>query len=263
LPTLPTVRDGILLGVSVALAILAKPQGMAMVPTTLVVIAVVLWKRLRDRRVLWFAGAVLGSLLLVRLFPTVWTYFNPDPPASPTAQVVVAASKNKGWPSLLGFVDFVDHLAESYRTYLFRSAWGQFSWLEFTFADHWFDEVHRAITLCMLGLLAAGVTRVLVPAERKLWWSVVPVLFAALSALTGTLFILFAEYYSRHLGMAWLIQGRSFLLALPPFAVLAVIGLGSLVPARFRTLAATGIVVGMIGINLGALVCVAGHHYGG
>ena len=147
---------------------------------------------------------------------------------------------------------------------MFRSAWGQFGWLEFRLDDHWFEALRRAWSLSVLGAIAAVTLRIVRPREQHGWWRVGPAAFAAATLLVGVLFILFAEYYARiHLQVSYVIQGRNFLFALPAFAVVIVVALGSLVPARFRTLSAACIVIAAFALNAGSLVAIVNQQYGG
>jgi hypothetical protein len=257
----PSLTEGALLGASQALAILSKPQGLAFVPLTL---AVLIWIAMSHGKQSWrFIAIVIGALVIVRAFPEVWTWLFPDPlPEHMNPLRDKLATRAGPFPSLIDFPDWVDTLAADYKLYLFRSTWGQFCWLEFVLGDSWFDGLARISKLVLLGGMAAIALRVIVPPSEKVWWSPLPTALAAASALCAVVFVLFAEYWSRsRLHAGGVIQGRNFLLALPGFMVVVVVALGSLVPARFRTLSAGCIVLGALALNLGSLATIIGYHY--
>ncbi len=263
LPRSPSKLDGLLLGVCTGLAILCKPQGLGMLPGDAVVSALVLRGRWREREVWSFIGAMAGGVLTLVAVPPVWSRLFPAP--QPILHVALAKKRELGpFPSLLGFPGWVDGLAFDYKQYLVRSSWGQFGWLDFALGGSWIDRVERLASLCTLGGIAAITLRVVTPKKQRLWWSVAPTAFAAFSAYTGVIFILFAEYYARvHLKIVGVIQGRNFLFMLPAFAIVVAVSLGSLVPKRFRVLVAAAIVTGALALNVAALATIVSHFYGG
>jgi hypothetical protein len=257
---LPGIRASLLLGAMTACAVLVKTQGLGMLPGTLVACGALVYRQNSAKS--WSRVAlVAAAFIVVWQFPRVWGMIHPDPAPEPAA-LQLAPRALGPFPSLFEFPAWVDALDNGYRGYLFRSAWGQFSWIEFSFRDPWFEMLERIAALSLLGGITAIALWVL--QRSSIWWRTWPALFAAGSAFAGVLSILFAEYYSRiHLKLPFVIQGRAFLFALPPFAITVVLALGSMVPRSLRACSAVIIVTGALALNIGALITIVRYHHGG
>lgn len=257
LPRLPSLLLGIILGAAATMAGLAKPHGFAMLPGCALVTVLVLGRHLRASRA-WLFSLAVWLPITVLVAPYIWSASRPVAlPAVATA--AGAASGEAVRPSFLEFLSSLDH---NYRMYLVRSTWGQFGWLEYSIKGVWLDGLRLAGALVVLGLLTAGVTRVLWPPGKALWFSTRAVVFSAATGAGVVLFILYAEYRFRLIGVVGLIQGRNFLFGLPAMAVVVCAAYGALVPARFRTLSAAALVTMALSLQVAAWVLIAGYHNG-
>ncbi|MGZ3438380.1 MAG: hypothetical protein ACXVDD_02645, partial [Polyangia bacterium] len=135
-------------------------------------------------------------------------------------------------------------------------------WLEYAIAYYWIETTRLIGTVASVGLVTAIVTSVLVDPKEKLWLRLDGLLFCVGTVCIAVLFVLYAEYRFRLIGLHSVIQGRSFLFALPPAAVAVAGCYGALVPARFRTLSAAALVTGALCMHLGALMFIGRYHYG-
>ncbi len=256
LPRLPSLLLGVILGAAATLAGLAKPHGFAMLPGCALVTVLVLARHLRAPRA-WLFSLAVWLPVAVLVAPYVWSSSRPIAlPSGPASASGAAAAQP-------GFLDFLSSLDDGYKFYLVRSTWGQFGWLEYSIDGNWVDRLHLAGTLVALGLVTAAVTRILWPPGKALWFSPRAVLFSVATAVGAVLFILFAEYRFRLIGIMGLIQGRNFLFGLPAMAVLVCAAYGAMVPARFRTLSAAALVTMALSIQVAAVVFIAGYHNGG
>jgi 4-amino-4-deoxy-L-arabinose transferase-like glycosyltransferase len=253
----PDWRLGALLGVLAGCIVWTKPHGYAMLPGTAVACAVVLSRNLRARRA-WLFASVTGAVTAVLVLAAVWGTLHEGRVLVPPASAAAAAAGVQE-PT---YIDFVLGLDKTFEDYLFRSAFGQFGWLEYAMTGYWFETTRLIGTIATWGFVAAVATRVLVDPRERLWLRFDGFMFATFTASVAILVVLYAEYRFRLIGVQSVIQGRSFLFALPPAAVAVASCYGSLVPARFRTLSAAALVTGAVCMHIGAIILIARYHYG-
>ena len=254
---LPSSRWGAVLGAIAALAILSKPHGYGMLPGCLFVL-LLLSVRHPGWRTLRLCAVALVTFAAVRSVPAMVDLLGPS---VLTHRASAPHAGGFHLPPLLAFPSWVDDLPASFKTNLFHSAWGAFSWLDFSFADPWFEAIGAVLPGVWVGAAAAVVIRTLSPPNVRLWWRTNAVAFSAATAGCGFGFILFLEYFAQTVIKVHAIQGRAFLFVAPAFAICGVVSLGSLVPARLRPFIAGMIVTGSIALNLGALVTVMRFQY--
>jgi len=246
----PSPLIGLFIGSSLSAVILSKPHGYAMIPGSAFVVALTLWRHPRSRRAWLFTTL---SVLPFVAFAGVRIYH-----LYSTGILIPAQNHPKPDP---GFLVFLNTLGDDYTAWLFRSAWGQFGWLDYALDGEWFDLVHAVWFVATCGLIVACVRWVVRSDDRmRLWFSGRLVIFSAATAALVILFILFAEYRFRLVGVVHVIQGRSFLFALPSVTIIACAGIGSLVPARFRQLSAAGLCTAALALHIGALICIVRYH---
>jgi hypothetical protein len=247
----PSPLVGLALGSSLSAIILSKPHGYAMIPGSAFVVALTLWRHPRSRQAWLFTAfsilpfVAFGGIHIYHLY---------------SSGILIPAQSHPTKPDP-GFLVFLNTLGDDYTAWLFRSAWGQFGWLDFALDGEWFDLVHAVWFAATCGLIVASVRWVVRSDDRmRLWFSGRLVIFSAATAAVVIVFILFAEYRFRLVGVLHVIQGRSFLFALPAVAIVVCAGIGSLVPARFRQLSAAGLCTAAFALHLGALICIVRYH---
>jgi hypothetical protein len=268
-PERPRILDAALLGLTVALAILSKAQGWVMLVTSVIVLGwVTIQSRLRSWRA-WLPAALTYSAAMYAA--SLWPI---APPENPTRAAAIAAagvaSKPVAMPYTAGsvfdqlwaLIKWIDHIDTSYRFYLFQSAFGKFSWLEFSLSDQWTDVIYQVWPLISVGLVVAVVVRFAAP-SRSTWWNPMAAALAAGTALASVGAIFFVEFISRVSHDDGVIQGRNFLFACPAFALLIVLALAAVVPKRLRGLTMAFTVTAAFSLNVGAVVCVLRRHFGG
>jgi 4-amino-4-deoxy-L-arabinose transferase-like glycosyltransferase len=266
----PNFLEGALLGVAIALAICSKPQGWVMLLTSIPVLVYLSLRTGRDSWKTWIA--TFGGYEIIMAVAARWPA--EMPPAAKTAAAAAASVTTAAPPAApefpislstladraVEFVTWVDNLDVGYRDYLLRSAFGQFSWLEFSIGQSWVDAVYRAWPLCWAGLIVAGATWVLRQPSTRLWWRPRAAVLSAMTAGAAVVAILYVEFFA---GAPGAIQGRNFLFGSPAFAILIMLGLGSLVPRKLRPLTAALVVTAAVCLNIGALICIVRQHDGG
>ena len=136
----PSLLYGALIGVTVGLSITSKPQGWLMLFTAFLVFSWLTYKLGRAAWRVWAGAAAAGVvvILVVSLWPSapppvtapIIAVAAPSP--APVAHKVEDGPVTKMLAEVSGFPAWVDSLDADYREYLFRSAFGQFSWLEFS-----------------------------------------------------------------------------------------------------------------------------------
>ena len=250
-------------GALLALAIQMKPQALGLVPGALILAGLAIHAAPRARRT-WIAlGLAVLGYVVVRAAGLGQEGAIEEKAAGGG---VAPALLDTGVPSLplpaaSGFLSFVHELPESFGYYLFTTGWGAFCWLDAYLDTRWFIDLSLAAPLLWLGLAAAATHRLLLPAARRFWDDRLAA-FSAFTVVTGFTVVFFAEYYARtRMNLDHAIQGRAFLYVLPPAAVLGTIALGSLVPARFRTLAAALAALSLVLLASGALFTVVSYQY--
>ena len=256
-PAAASVRDFALFGGAAGLALLTKPQAVALLPGC----AVVAWVgsyRFRRERATWLRlGAAaaaflpLAAVAAVELRASVraWATVN-----QATRPHVAAAVHD-------GIFAWLWHAYPSFYRYLDWQLWGRFGWMEFGFSRDWLDWLGNVMVAVACALVVAVALRM--ARLQSPWWSA-----RGLGFLVGTLavmsgFICYTEYRAETLlGVAGVVQGRGLLYALPAFAIIVVVAFGSLVPARLRRSVAAILVSCVALVNVGALVAIARYHYG-
>ena len=236
-----------------ALNVFSKPTGYGMLPASLLAILVALYPFLSTRRARVIAGISVGVGAVVG---GGWAYIRYRAGTMPMVPGGVPAAD---FPS---FLPWIFTLNEEYTTYLFRSTFGQFGWLEYSIRPEWLFKMRMVFRLVVLGFVAAIATRIIEPKSAR-WLIMRAFLWSAGVALLAVLFILFAEYRFRVAGTFGMIQGRNFLFGLPAFAVFVAGSLGALVPARYRTLTAAALATGAFALHLGGLSAVLRNYNAG
>jgi hypothetical protein len=249
------VRLSALLGGATGLALLTKPQAIALVPGSAAVLAIAVWPTLRERAT-WrrigvalvaFAALAVPAAIALRRSVRAFRELN-------AAQLQAAAAVHESFPVWLAH-------AGALRSRVFRGFWGTLGWGEFGVDHVWTDLVYDA-TLVGAGALVAAILLRLGNLDRR-WWSWRGLgLCVATVVLTGG-FVYYAEYHARaSVGVGGVIQGRNFLYGLPALAILAVIALGALLPTRLRRAAAATLVTGAAALQLAALATVIRYYDG-
>jgi hypothetical protein len=253
LPALPSMRLCLGLGAVTAISLATRSDAHALLPGTVLVLGLVIVGAPRDKTT-WkhVAATVIACLILRVAFALL---FN-RPGASAAAEL-----RPPPETSLLDFLSFPFGLDDAYFDYLFTSGWGTFCWLDIGLPHTWFDALRSAAPLFWLGLGAAAARRLLAP-EQRFFWNPRLVVFSGFTAAVAFVALLHDEYVARlsH-GVFHGVQGSALLYALPAGAVLGATSIGSLVPTRFRSLAAALCVVSMILLAAGALLSVIGYEY--
>lgn len=255
LPEVPSWRWGALLGLAALLDVKCKPQAYALLPGCAIVCGLILFYNWRQRRA-WLFAAVTLLAFAVPLAPQLWALVSTGGGSMLPGN---AATPNPTQPNA-GFLAFLDTLDGSYKSYLFRSAFGQFGWLEYGVPTTIMDIVHLVYRIATFGLAAAFATRVVF--GPRSWLSTRGLVFALGTAVFGIVMILYAEYRFRLSGIVGLIQGRNFLYVLPAAAVTVAAAFGALMPARFRTLSAATLVTSAFALHLYAILFIARNYYG-
>ena len=251
-PAVPSLRQGLLLGVLCGLAVMSKPQGWALLPASGLVCGLILTHNLRSRSAWLFCGAAaLG--LLVFMLPGLW--------ANHERGIALVPGDSATSRVSIDFYTFATTLDEGYRMYLFKSTFGMVGWLEYGIDMGWISLIVRVMDLAWYGLIAAVAARLLWPNETQ-WLSMRGLLFCIGSALFAVAFILFAEHRFRMAGYVGVIQGRNFLFGLPSAAIAVCACWGALVPARFRTMTAASLVTCAVALHVSAVLTVVRYHFG-
>ncbi len=255
-PAPPSARLCAALGAVAGLALMTKPQAVALLPGCAVVLAVAFYRARRERQTWVRLGAALAAFVLLAVPAAL------ELRASLRAFAVLNRAQRGAAPALHhGFVGWVAHLDPRLRDHLFSSYWGRFAWMECRMHPSWFDWLHQGIALGAIGLLLAIGARLAGLAER--WWSWRGLAFSAGTAITASGFLLYTEYHARaDLGVAFVTQGRNYFFVLPAVAIVAAIAFCALCPARLRTAVAATLVSCAVMLNLGALATIARYHYG-
>ena len=254
-PAPPSPRLAALLGAATGLALLTKPQAVALVPGSAAALAIAAWPTLRERAT-WrrlgvafaaFAAFAVPAAFALRRSVRAFRVLN-------QAQLAAVAPPHESFPVWLAHEEVL-------RARLFRGFWGQLGWGELGLDRAWIDLVHQAMLVAAAALVVAILVRV-ADLDRG-WWSWRGLgLSVATVIMTGG-FVYYAEYRARaDVGVGGVVQGRNFLYGLPALAILAVIALGALVPARLRRASAATLVTGAVVLQLGALVTVAQYYDG-
>jgi hypothetical protein len=260
---LPAEPEGWVVGVLAvthALAVETKPHAYAMLPGSLVLAGLLLYGAPRARRT-WRLLALAGLAYAATRIGFSLLFDRPFlvgvPQGTPITDVHEIPSV-----SYLGFLKFVSDFDLVFFDYLFGTGWGYFCWLDFGFAEPWFEDLRLGMNLVWLGSAAAITRRVLAP-HARFFWSLRAIVFSAFTTAVGFVVILYAEYSARvTLNLNHAIQGRGLLFLLPAVALLGLTAFGSLVPRRFHTLLAALGVLWMTLLAAGALSTVVWYQYG-
>jgi hypothetical protein len=250
-PALPSPGAVALLVALCVLNVYAKPIGYAMLPGCLVLAGLIVPRHLKTRRAWTLVGTAFGVLLIAGVVFAVWRYRGAVAPG-------VAAAP----ATFPNFYEWVTTLDSQYKTFLFRSSWGQFGWLDHSIADEWLDRILYVGGIAFVGLATVSVMAVLLP-EACRWFSLPALVFSVGTAVFAVAFVLFAEYRFRTAGLIGVIQGRNFLFGLPAFAIAVAITFGALVPARHRGFSAAALATCAVAVNLVGLHTILWFHYAG
>jgi hypothetical protein len=255
LPEVPSWKWGALLGLVAALDVQSKPQAYALLPGCVVACGLVVYYNMRQRRAWLFASSAMLAfgLPLVTTLSRIVT--------SGGTSVLPGGSNSPSSRAPANFLLFLDSIDANYKGYLFKSAFGQFGWVEYGINLDMVDSIHLIEPVALWGLIAAFAAYI-VFGKRVTWISVRVLVFALATALFGVVMILFAEYRFRTTGVVGVIQGRNFLYILPAAAVTVTAAFAALMPARFRTLSAATLVTTALALHLYSLVLIARYHYG-
>lgn len=245
----PDWRWWALLGGLGGLSYLAKPQGaflLAAVPLLALaqLASSVSWRRLAvPSAAAVVVAAVFGGLGLAgQLF---W-----HGTLSPHAVV-------KPGPAPHGLTQWIHAYTDRNLNHLYWqfvvSAWGDLSWFSASVPAWIFAAAGIAYLLALVGLAAGLASGRLEPA---------PTLLAAASAVLISAGILGLEaLYFRSNGIL-ILQGRSFLEAMPFFAILLAAGMGALAPRRWEPAACGVVAVLALGANLASVMVLWDSFYG-
>ncbi|MCU1279439.1 MAG: hypothetical protein JWM53_2985 [bacterium] len=251
--TVPHWRWGLLLGVINTLAILSKPHGYGLAAGSVFVCLALLYKNRRSRAAWLFCTSVALPLAVVVL-AYQWQTHHEGTALVPSATAHSATIETD-------FVTFLSTLDETYQSYLFRSTFGQFGWLEYALSSEWTDLIRAIGGLTWYGFIAAIAARLLWPDDSR-WLSIRGLLFSLGTVVFSVLFILYIEYLFRQGGVSGVIQGRSFLFAYPAAAIIVCSCWGALVPARFRTLTGAALFTCALALHIGSILLIGRYHYG-
>jgi hypothetical protein len=258
-PQIPHWREGVLMGALVGCIIFTKPHGFGMLPGCAIACGYVVAKNRRSPRAWKFAGAAAacaGLFLILYVWPTWSRGAALVPGTAPAADAVLPRG---AFPD---YLSFLDGMGTTYQDYLFRSFFGQFGWLEYSLGPLWLQSITLLWRLVELGAVAAIAVRVVRGPSPTSWLSMKGFLFSGFTALFAVGFILYAEYRLRLVGLIGVVQGRSFLFALPAMAIAAAASYGALVPSRFRTLSAAALATSAAGLHAGSILLIFRYHYG-
>jgi len=268
LPQPPSIAALVGLALLSALAIETKPHAYALVPGSLLICAAVFWTAPRARTT-WLALS-LGALTFLVVRGLCHLICDSVAPGSVAAAGAVQAAATATQPlqnavelPSMGFFGFLDAIEPSFFEYLFMTAWGTFCWLDISLSADWFEALKLTSYLFWIGVTVATTSVLLLPDVRRFWDRRLGI-FAAFTAFTGFLTILYAEYTLRIPGnVNHIVQGRSLLIVLPAFALVGAIALGSLVPRRLRPLATLIAACMILMLAFGSLVTVVNYDYVG
>ena len=257
LSDLPSVKPrlAIALAILAGCNVLSKPTGWAMTCGCALIVVFAVLGNLRSRRT-WMKVGITSTLFLGLVSTYVWKLYR----AGRLLPGDLSAPSRYAPDS---FFAFLSDMRDDYKTYLFRSAWGQFGWLDHSLSGDWQLLILKAGLLAKLGLVAVVVMILFSPFEDRRWLNARAFFWSVATAATAIGFVLFAEYRFRILGLVGVIQGRNFLFGLPAFAVVVAACLGAMVPQRYRPITAAAIITGAFALNLGALHTIMWFHYAG
>ncbi|MEO6951245.1 MAG: hypothetical protein ABI321_05475 [Polyangia bacterium] len=246
----------ILLGCVTALALDTKPQAWALVPGTMLLVLRALLASGRRRSTQVALAVGVASFIVMR----VLVHLICDRMAPGIAAASVVAHPSIG---PLGFAKFLWDLDDKFIDYLFSTGWGSFCWLDVHLSSAWQDDLHSAALVLWIACGIAAAIAWLFPDTRR-FWDPGPVAFSFFTAATGFMVILFAEYYARTYFLAVrAVQGRALLVVLPAATAFFATVLGTIVPARLRTLLAAIVAIGIVLLAAGSLVTVVAYEYVG
>jgi 4-amino-4-deoxy-L-arabinose transferase-like glycosyltransferase len=255
-PTPPSVRLCIAIGAASGLVLMTKPQAVALLPGSVVVLAVAFWRRWRAPETWIRLGAALAAALALAV-PALF-----ELKRSLRAFAVLNEQQRGGGAAVgRGFVGWLLHFNPRLSDHLFSSFWARFAWMECRMEPEWFGWLHTAISIGAIGLVLGIGARLTGLGAR--WWSARGLALCAGTVLLASGFLLYTEYYARaRLGASFVTQGRNYFVVLPALAILTAIGFGACVPARARAAVAATLVSCAILLQVGALATVARYHYG-
>ena len=138
-----------LFGACAGLALLAKPQALALMPGCAVVVAVGAWGRWRARATLVRLGAAAAAFAPLAVVAAIQLSAS----ARAWATVNQATRPHLDAPLHRGFVGWLLHFDPRFSRFLFRTFWGQFGWIEFGFAREWFDWLAHFMLAFALALV--------------------------------------------------------------------------------------------------------------
>lgn len=235
----PTAREVALLGGLSGLAFTAKPQGALLV---LLIPLAFLSLTFSDRRSLALAPSVLGRLAAgaaaAMLVATAGLEAQHLLHGTPVIAQPVASSTQHSYHD---YIRLIQDRSYHYVYFLFQSFWGNFAYLSIPLPPVAYQTI---VGFCALGGigLAVGLARRVLPVR--------PIVAAFTSAVvvSTALFTTEAIVFKRT-GITFL-QGRTFLLALVPVAILLVEGLYAVAPSRLRALVPAAVCVAAVGLQI-------------
>ena len=212
-PEIPSPKLGILMALTAGALVFTKPQGFAMLPGCAIACGWVVASNLRNRRAWIFAGvtAACAAVLIGLSFAHLQRTGQMSLVASPASTGAAAATATQ---ASRGFITFLRSLHEGYKVYLFRSAFGQFGWLEYSIPAVWLERILSAWVVVQIGAIVA-VVLALAKAPGSTWLSMRGFLFSAYTALFTVAFVLYAEHRFRLMGVQGVIQGVTCCSACP------------------------------------------------
>jgi hypothetical protein len=252
---------GIALALTMALALMTKPQAFALLPGFAAVLLHQLSAAGFSARAWRFVGIVMAVFLLSYL-PTIGELFT----AIKGFDTLYDDGLDlpSGVESKYSFVRWLLHLDPKHLRDLFDTFWGKFGWMEYGLDESWFRRIISMGFAVLIGLVAAVGIRTV---QKSSWWSGRALALAAGTVIAGVLFVLYVEYYAK-VGLGCMpghdvVQGRNLLFLLPPIAILTVVGLGGLLPNRLRPLAAILLVLATVCLHVASIIRILEFHYVG
>jgi 4-amino-4-deoxy-L-arabinose transferase-like glycosyltransferase len=244
----PALADAALLGVSVGLGYLAKPQGLLLAATIPILLVGGLYRhRAGVRRLAAFAAVFGLAAAAFVVGGAVWNALSHG-----------AAIPQLGpEPAFVGFRGYFAALAERNFEHLHWllvvSAWGHFAWFTVGLPPVVFALIAATYAIAAVGL-------VLALAHGRYSRSALFAAVVSAAVVVVLLLTLEAVYYRSY--ARYILQGRAFLEVLPLLAISLVAGLAAWVPSRCERWVCGGAVVLMFALNAYSLMVLAEAFYG-
>ncbi|MFM9108593.1 MAG: hypothetical protein ACKOWF_18050 [Chloroflexota bacterium] len=239
-----TARRCLWIGAALGLGLLAKSTVVAAVP--LIALAIVLRAGWRN----WAGWGRLGTLAAVpaAVIAAPWYLFMLRTYGNLDAFDRIAALQgwwNKPAGSFFGML-----LDPSFAAMRFRETWGEYGWRMIPLGMETLGPLAAVSLLCLAGLylyaglVARGAGDPADPVERPSRWQVQALVLLAAACVIAYLAVV-------HFGTRFaLTQARYYFPVAAAAAVLAMLGLRTAIPARFRHAAAPAVIAGMLVLNI-------------